>query len=326
MGSIIGSPLPPNNPPPPPQYQQPAYPPPPAYPPQAYTPPQETGGWKIGALFVAVLAALGACGYLFYQISQLRAQIAETRDSVMQEIAKTQEASSVSAQTSRRNAEILKQELAEARRQASQLAGQAKVDATKHADELAAKLEQVQAQQAQRVTAVAADVSQVKDQASATQTRVGEVSGTVDSLKTEQAATKQQLEKTIADLKSTIGDLGVQSGLIATNSKELAALRQLGERNYTEFKLAKQKQPTKIGDVMVRLTSADTKRNRYTIELIADDKKVEKKDKSINEPVQFYLSRAAQPYELVVNEIRKDMIVGYVAAPKVQQARKAAAN
>ena len=71
----------------------------------------------------------------------------------------------------------------------------------------------------------------------------------------------------------------------------------------------------------MRLKSADMKKNRYTIELIADDKLVEKKDKTINEPVQFMLSRATQPFEIVVNEVKKDMISGYIAAPKVQQSR-----
>jgi hypothetical protein len=71
----------------------------------------------------------------------------------------------------------------------------------------------------------------------------------------------------------------------------------------------------------MRLKSADMKKNRYTIELIADDKLVEKKDKTVNEPVQFMLSRATQPFEIVVNEVKKDMISGYIAAPKVQQAR-----
>ena len=69
------------------------------------------------------------------------------------------------------------------------------------------------------------------------------------------------------------------------------------------------------------LKAADPKHNRYTIEVIADDKRVEKKDRTINEPVQFLLSRASLPYQLVVNDIKKDMITGYVAAPKVQQPR-----
>jgi phage shock protein A len=276
-------------------------------------------------LFVAVAVLLAATVGLFYyfnsQMAELRADMGDRFDALQQRISRTQETSNVSTATARRNVENLQKELAAARAQASQLAGQAKADATKHAEELAAKLEQAQEQQAKRVTAVAADVSQVKDQATVTQGKVGEVSEQVGTLKTEQASTKQELEKTIADLKRTSGDLGVQSGLIATNGKELAALKALGERNYTEFKLAKEKTPTKVGDIQIKLKNADPKKNRYSIDLIADDKTVEKKDRTTNEPLQFYLSRAAQPYELVVNEVRKDLIVGYISAPKVQQAR-----
>jgi phage shock protein A len=343
MGSIIGGPISGGGS----TQPQPApYQPPQAYPPQGYPPqpqaypPQPTylpapaptsGGWKIPVLFVAVAVLLIGFGIMLYsfngQMTQLRSDMNDRLDALDQKIAQAEESSNVSVQTSRRNVDNLKKELAAAQAQASQLAGQAKQDASRHADELAAKLQQAQAQEAQRVTAVAADVSQVKDQATATQGQVGQVSGQVDNLKTEQASTKQQLEKTIADLKSARGDLDGQGVMIATNGKELAALRALGERNYTEFRLAKEKKPTKEGDVMVKLVSADVKKQRYSIELIADDKPpIEKKDRYVNEPLQFYLSRAAQPYELVVNEVRKDMIVGYISAPKVQQSRKAASG
>ncbi len=122
-------------------------------------------------------------------------------------------------------------------------------------------------------------------------------------------------------MKRVKGDLGEQSGLIATNGKELNALKALGERNYFEFRLAKQKNAQKVGDVAILLKRVDQKKNKFTIELTADDKKVEKKDKSINEPLQFYTSKARQPYEIVVNEVGKDLIVGYLATPKVQNAR-----
>jgi len=102
---------------------------------------------------------------------------------------------------------------------------------------------------------------------------------------------------------------------------ELAALKALGERNYVEFKLAKTKGPQKVGDISILLKKADPKTNRYTITVIADDKTVEKRDKTINEPVQFMLAKASQPYELVVNDVKKDLISGYVASPKVQQTR-----
>jgi chromosome segregation ATPase len=282
-------------------------------------------GPKIPILFGAVVALVGASLYQFYEVREVRGELATTREELMDQISKVHETSTVSSKTNRQSVDSLKSQMDEARRQASILAGQAKLDATKHADELAAKLEAEEAAENAKVTAsvnaVSGDLSKVREDANSTKSRVGEVSTDLASVKNDAAATKAELEKTIADLKSTKGDLGVQSGLIATNGKELAALRQLGERNYTEFRLTKEKTPRKVGDVQMRLKAADMKKNRYTIELIADDKLVEKKDKTINEPVQFMLSKATQPFEIVVNEVKKDMIAGYISAPKVQQSR-----
>ena len=284
-------------------------------------PPSSGGGAKTAILFGAVLALVAGLAYQFYQVNQLRADIDEMREQVSSQISSIHETSTVSSQTNKRSVDALKGQVDEARRQASLLAGQAKVEAEKHADELAAKLEKVEEAQAQRMAAVASDVSSVRTEAEATKSRVGEVSGEVSTVRTDLASTKAEQEKLIADLKSTRGDLGIQSGLIATNGKELSALRALGERNYTEFKLAKEKTARKVGDVQIRLKAADPKRNRYTIEVIADDKLVEKKDKTINEPVQFLLSRATQPFEIVVNDVKKDFIAGYISSPKVQQTR-----
>ncbi|PYT11940.1 MAG: hypothetical protein DMG59_24975 [Acidobacteria bacterium] len=278
-------------------------------------------GAKIPILFGAVIALVCASAYLFYELRQVRSDLAQTRESLMAEIEKVHETSSVSTQTSRRSVESLKEQVEKYRSQAAQLTGQAKVEASKHADELAARLEKAQQEQAQKVMAVSQEVSQVKDDAASTKTEVGSVKTDVGNVKTDLAGTKSELEKTIAELKSTRGDMGVQSGLIATNSKELAALKALGERNYTEFKLGKSKAPQKVGDIAVLLKRTDPKHNRYTIEVVADDKTVEKKDKTVNEPVQFLMSKATQPYELVVNEVKKDQISGYVAAPKVHQTR-----
>jgi chromosome segregation ATPase len=263
----------------------------------------------------------GASGYLYYQINQIHTQLAQMQDSLSAEIAKINETSTVTTQTSRRSVDAVKEQLKKDRAYAAQLSGEAKVEAIKHADETAARLEKLQQEQGQQVAAVSADVTKVKSETTAANTRIGEVSSEVGNVKSDVAATKSELEKTIADLKSTRGDLGVQSGLIATNSKELSALKALGERNYTEFKIAKSKNLQKIGDISVLLKSTDPKRNRYTIEVVADDKRVEKKDKTVNEPVQFLLSKATQPYELVVNDVKKDLISGYLAAPKVQQTR-----
>jgi len=283
------------------------------------------GGWKIMVVvsLVLVIGLIAGAVFLYNQIGEMRTELAQTRDDISAQIAAIHETSSVSSQTNKRSVESLKKDVDAARQAASVLAGEAKVEATQHADQLAAKLQAAQADQAKQVAAVSNEVSAVRTDADATKTRVGEVSTEVGTVKSDLTSTKSELEKTISDLKRTNGDLGIQSGLIATNGKELAALRALGERNYVEFKLAKEKTPRKVGDIQIRLKAADPKKNRYTIEVIADDKLVEKKDKTVNEPVQFMLSRAALPYELVVNEVRKDMISGYVAAPKVQQTRAA---
>jgi chromosome segregation ATPase len=281
------------------------------------------GGAKISILFGAVIALVGACVYLFYQINQIQTQLAATRDDLSTEIARMNETSSVTTQTSRKVIDSLKKDVDKYRAQAAQLSGQAKLEAEQHADQLASKLQTMQEEQGKQVAAVTTDLSHVKDTATAATQRIGEVTNEVGVVKTDLSKNKADTEKLIADMKTARGDLGVQSGLIATNGTELAALKALGERNYTDFKISKTKKnsPQKVGDLQVMLEKADPKSNRYTIIVIADDKKVEKKDRSINEPVQFLLSRAMQPYELVVNDIKKDFISGYVAAPKVQTKR-----
>jgi hypothetical protein len=331
---------------PPPNYPPPNYPPP-NYPPQGYAPQPQQGyapqpqqpqpqpvrvdygpapsgsNLKTSILMGAVVALIAACGYLFYQLSEVRAQIADTKESLSAEIEKIHETSSVTVQTSKRNIESLEKSLAQSRAQAAALSGQAKIEANKHADEIEAKLSKAQAEQGQKISAVSADVSQVKDVAAATSTKVGEVTNEVGTLKTDTATNKSAIEKTIADLKSARGDLGVQSGLIATNGKELLALKQLGERNYIEFKLAKVKKnvPQKVGDIQLVLESTEPKKNTFSLTIIADDKKVDKKNRTVNEPIQFLLSKSVLPYELVVNDVKKDLVVGYLSVPKVQQTR-----
>ncbi len=269
-------------------------------------------------LFGAVVALIAANVYLFLQIDSLKAELAKNRETLLAEVGRVKETSSVTSAAAQRNLDTLKDELEAARRQASMAVGQAKVDAQKHAEDLAARLAQ---QQKAAEAQLKGQISQVEQTATAATTKIGEVSTEVGTVKTDLSSTKAELDKTIASLKSVSGDLGVQSGLIATNGKELAALKALGERNYFEFNLRKMKQPQRVGDIMLQLKKADQKRNRYTVDITADDKRVEKKDKGVNEPVQFYTSKARQPYELVVNEVKKDVIVGYLATPKVLTGR-----
>jgi chromosome segregation ATPase len=276
---------------------------------------------KMALLFGFVLALAAANVYLFMQLNDTKADLAKTKDALLGEIDKVREASSLTSQSHRRNVETLKAQLEATRRQANLAAGQAKIDAIKRTEELTGQLaKEQQAQQAQQ-QAMKADISKVEQTASTATTRIGEVSTEVGTVKSDVATTKSDLEKTVANLKRAVGDISGQGSLIATNASELTALKTLGERNYTEFRLTKSNTLQKVGDISVSLKKADMKRNRYTIELMVDDKVVEKKDKTVNEPVQFLTSKAKQPYEIVVNEVKKDMIAGYLATPKVLSSR-----
>jgi chromosome segregation ATPase len=167
-----------------------------------------------------------------------------------------------------------------------------------------------------------ADAKRLESQQEAAQKQIGAVSSDVSSVKTDVggvktdvAQTKTDLQNTQAQLQSMKGDLGVQSGLIATNHGELEILKHKGDRNYYEFTLGKNKRQP-ISTVGLELKKADTKHSRYTLEVYADDKKIEKKDRGLNEPVQFYTGKDNNLYELVVNSITKDQIQGYVSTPK----------
>ncbi len=285
-------------------------------------PASSRGKIAIPILFGAVIALIGSNVYLFVELNKFRAETKKADERILDEIAKTRETTSVTATAARQNLDALRDELDAARRQAAMAAGQAKIDAEKHAEQLARRLEAETRKAQEQMSKIGSEVSEVRQTATAATARLGEVSTEVGQVKTEVASTKAELEKTIANLKRVVGDVDSHASLIATNAKELAALKALGDRNYYEFKLTKTRQPVKIGDIAVQLKRTDEKRNRFTIDVIADDKKVEKKDKNINEPLQFYVpSKARQPWEIVVNEVKKDVIVGYLATPKVQAGR-----
>jgi hypothetical protein len=142
------------------------------------------------------------------------------------------------------------------------------------------------------------------------------VKGDVGGVKSDVSATKTDLEATKAKLFSAIGDLNIHSGLIATTREELEILKHKGDRNYYEFTLYKGKSPTPVSTVSLTLKKADKKKNRYTLNVLADDKTIEKKDKTANEPLQFYTGKDRMLYELVVFNVDKDKVTGYVSTPK----------
>lgn len=164
-------------------------------------------------------------------------------------------------------------------------------------------------------------LSQLQQEQVSTKGAVGSLSTDVSGVKGEVQSTKQELAATKSQLQRVVGDLGVQSDLIARNRGDLEELRQRGERDYIEFDLRKDKKQQRVGPVQIQLKNADPKRQRYTVALRIDDKNMEKKDKTVSEPVQFYQRGYGTPSEIVVNQIYKDRIVGYLSTPKKKQDR-----
>jgi chromosome segregation ATPase len=266
------------------------------------------------ALIAALVVLFAGAIYLTVQVRDLRTQLAAYQETVSADMTSMREAAEVYSGRAQQDLNALRLQLEEAQKAASTAVGKAKTDAQKHAEKLAQDIARRQQALQEQVTN---EFSQVKQAADQTSARITEVSTDVDKVETQVVQTKADLDQTIADLKRTNGDMGVMSGLIATNATELQALRELGERNYFEFQLGKTKQPQKVGEISLKLKKADVNRNKFTMDVIADDKRIEKKDKTANEPVQFYVAGARQPFEIVVYQVNKDQIVGYLSTPKV---------
>jgi hypothetical protein len=174
-------------------------------------------------------------------------------------------------------------------------------------------------------------VAELRAQQKATETRLeneqkaqlGQVSGEIAGVKTDVggvitdvASTKADLEATKAKLQSTIGDLGVQSGLIAHTAGDLDILKHKGDRNYYEFTLLKGAKPQPVSTVSLQLKKADAKKGKFTMNVTSDDKTIEKKDRNVSEPIQFYSGRDHLLFELVVWTVDKNKATGYLSTPK----------
>jgi len=193
-------------------------------------------------------------------------------------------------------------ELADARSRAEAIRKQQTASDAK----LTAELAQAQKESAAQIGAVATDVTGAKKD--------------IESTRTDLEATKSKLDR-------AAGDMGVMSGLIAHNHDDLEELKRRGDRNYYEFTVTKAKTPQRVGPVQVSLNKTDPKKSKYTMTVLADDRAIEKKDRTAGEPVQFYVKGSARtaPYEMVVFDVGKNAITGYLSTPKDASSAPAAA-
>jgi chromosome segregation ATPase len=262
--------------------------------------PRSYSGALLAAILVALVAALGGLIWSYTLSGKLATQQTDLADAKQQNVKLAAELRETDARL-RVATEELGKSLGLTQQQMDARADLI-VRREEAAEANAQRLESAQKQTAQQVNAVSSEVSNVK-------TDVGGV-------KTDLGKTKNDLATAISQLTSMKGDLSDHSSLIARNHDELEILKHKGDRNYIEFTLTKgQKKP--VGTISLELKKADQKKSRFTFEVYADDKKYEKKDRNVNEPLQFYSGKEPALFEIVINSIgSKNQISGYLSTPK----------
>ena len=271
---------------------------------------EETRGYSgalLGAIALAVLCAIGGLIWTYTLSSRLAHQETALAEA-------NQQSAKIQAELRETNARL---QVATDEMGKSLGLTQKQMDA--RADEIvrrgaaeSRRLDAAQKQTAQQVSAVSSEVSNVK-------TDVGGV-------KTDLGKTQTDLAAAVSQLQSMKGDLSDHSSLIARNHDELETLKHKGDRNYYEFTLIKgDKKP--VGTVSLQLKKADAKKSRFTLSVFADDKQYEKKDRNVNEPLQFYSGKDPALYEIVVNTVSsKNQVTGYLSTPKGAPAPMSALN
>ena len=187
----------------------------------------------------------------------------------------------------------------------------------KQLDARAAELALRQQREEANSQVLASAQKQTAQQVSAVSSAVTDVKTDVGGVKSDVAKTQSELAETVSQLTSMKGDLSSHSSLIARNHDELEILKHKGDRNFYEFTLTKgQKKP--VGTVSLELKKADNKRSKFTLVVYSDDKQYEKKDRNLNEPLQFYSGKDSLLFEIVVNSVgaKNGQISGYLTTPK----------
>lgn len=278
-------------------------------------------GWIQPLLIICAISIL-ALGYSIHttrnSFQERIATLETTLDTTTQEMTQIRASSQGQAADLAANLEVVTKrlgvtegDLQKARQQLAQrIKQQQEVVERKLATELAAKASSSDVDTLrQEATSKLAEVQGIQQDAN---TKLGTVSNDVTAVKQDLAATRRDLSRDLLDVKTSLSDG------IARNATELAQLRKKGEREYLDVEIQKNQKPPfqRVGDIQVALTKTDPKRQKYSVVVMADDNRLEKKDRTSNEPVQFLVGRNLLRYELVINSVDKDRIRGYLSMPK----------
>lgn len=258
------------------------------------------GSWQLPAIVVLGLVAIGGLGFGWNASSKL--------DATKQDVATQLKTSEQSVQ---QDMSSLKDRIAQDEKANADLQGDLKVVTDK------LKITQGQLRKTRQETTKLNDETNGKLTALDTSmhTELATKAGTDDvkNVDTRVSQVSTDLSSTKDELKMAKSEMGT---LIARNHDEIDQLRRLGERDYVEFTIAGRNKPQKVGSMTVELKGVNTKKNQVNLAMVVEDKRYEKKNRSVNEPIFFYTSGTRMPDELVINKIGKNQISGYISIPK----------
>jgi hypothetical protein len=261
---------------------------------------RESPSWQLPAMIVLGLIAIGGLWFGWNASSKLdstqqtmTAQIKTSEQAVQQDVSSLKDRL---AQDEKANAD-LQGDLTVVTKKLKITQGQ-----LKNSREEAAKLNDATTQ---KLTALDSSVH--------TELATKATTDDVKTVDTKVGGVQTDLNSTKEDLKMARSEMGT---LIARNHDEIDQLRRLGERDYVEFKVDGKNKPVKVGNVTVELKGVNEKNNRFTVAMTVEDKKFEKKNRAMNEPIFFYTSGARFPEEMVINKVGKNIVSGYVSIPK----------
>jgi len=266
-----------------------------------------TPRWIV-VLFVVLFAALAVLGYAGHSV----------QSRMDQDLTKAQEQN-----------KILSAQLEQANSRIADLKGHLEVTEQKvgmSQSEIAKATSRAEAIRKEQVASGQKFAAQLTEVQKESAEKIGAVATEVGGAKKDIEATKSDLEATKGKLERSLGDMNVMSGLIARNHDDLEDLKRRGDRNYYEFTLAKAKSPQRVGPIQMNLSKTDPKKSKYTLVVFADDRQIEKKDKTSGEPIQFYVGNSRNGvFEIVVFTVGKSQVTGYLSTPKDGAAAPAAA-
>jgi chromosome segregation ATPase len=268
--------------------------------------------WKIiGG--VAVAALIGFNVQLMNKVGGIEESAATERAALTAEVGDLE--ASLSAQSGMHQREIsaLHTSVEQTKKEA---AARARSEARRGAEQLSKTIAEKEQQQQDMFLSEIGNVRGVTD---TNRQGIEDVNVKVSGVQTDVDETRVALGETADMLTTTQGDVDAISGRVGTHEAAIERLRMHGQRDVTQFELAVAKVRTKVESIHMRVKDIDHRKNRYTLEVMADDKITVHKNRLLNQPVEFYVTGVSQPYEVVITDIEPNQVTGFLATPKFKQ-------